>query len=117
MIFPLPVPLPAFCFPLPRAKKTRPMGNGCKTRPTGVEPATTGSTVRYSNQLSYGLSIQIVIFASPGPIGGKGMAKYSQNRRFVNASLTSWKKKDNAYSGPIKRNGAIPSGIAPSLLK
>ncbi len=24
------------------------------TRPTGVEPATTGSTVRYSNQLSYG---------------------------------------------------------------
>ena len=23
-------------------------------RPTGLEPATTGSTVRYSNQLSYG---------------------------------------------------------------
>src|SRR5437762_11154235 len=25
-----------------------------KARPTGIEPATTGSTVRYSNQLSYG---------------------------------------------------------------
>ena len=25
-----------------------------KTRPTGLEPATPGSTVRYSNQLSYG---------------------------------------------------------------
>ena len=25
-----------------------------KARPTGLEPATTGSTVRYSNQLSYG---------------------------------------------------------------
>ena len=24
------------------------------TRPTGFEPATTGSTIRYSNQLSYG---------------------------------------------------------------
>jgi hypothetical protein len=26
-------------------------------RPTGLEPATTGSTVRYSNQLSYGPNI------------------------------------------------------------
>ena len=26
---------------------------GVKARPTGLEPATTGSTVRYSNQLSY----------------------------------------------------------------
>ena len=25
-----------------------------KARPTGLEPATPGSTVRYSNQLSYG---------------------------------------------------------------
>src|SRR5439155_14178448 len=25
-----------------------------EARPTGIEPATTGSTVRYSNQLSYG---------------------------------------------------------------
>lgn len=29
---------------------------GCSARPTGLEPATTGSTVRYSNQLSYGPS-------------------------------------------------------------
>lgn len=28
-----------------------------QARPTGLEPATTGSTVRYSNQLSYGPSI------------------------------------------------------------
>jgi hypothetical protein len=28
-----------------------------KARPTGLEPATTGSTVRYSNQLSYGPSV------------------------------------------------------------
>ena len=43
---------------LPR-KAVRPAGNACcrralgVARATGVEPATTGSTVRYSNQLSY----------------------------------------------------------------
>src|SRR6476620_3245719 len=39
-------------------------------RPTGLEPATTGSTVRYSNQLSYGPSIRCVsrILATPHPI-------------------------------------------------
>ena len=30
-----------------------------KARPTGLEPATTGSTVRYSNQLSYGPQLRV----------------------------------------------------------
>ncbi len=34
-------------------------GKGGKTRPTGIEPATFGSTVRCSNQLSYGPSIRL----------------------------------------------------------
>ncbi len=34
-----------------------------QARPTGLEPATTGSTVRYSNQLSYGPQLEHVILA------------------------------------------------------
>ena len=33
--------------------------NKLSARPTGLEPATTGSTVRYSNQLSYGPKVYI----------------------------------------------------------
>jgi hypothetical protein len=35
-----------------------------ESRPTGFEPATTGSTVRYSNQLSYGPSLSKKILES-----------------------------------------------------
>ena len=45
----------------------------CQARPTGLEPATTGSTVRYSNQLSYGPNFRE--FERVDYIGGYGGRK------------------------------------------
>lgn len=45
------------------------MSKASSTRPTGFEPATTGLTVRYSNQLSYGPSdtIRDRVLVNPRP--------------------------------------------------
>jgi hypothetical protein len=56
--------------PVPKTRKTpvktEVFSTFLQARPTGIEPATTGSTVRYSNQLSYGPEGCAAYGPSPG---------------------------------------------------
>ena len=75
-------------------------------RPTGLEPATTGSTVRYSNQLSYGPSLHLRAELYLPPIGSQGrsaLPNLGQSRSFggsMRAAKACCTKATNAGQDP-----------------